>query len=57
MTEGDIEPVYEALAAAIDAVGPERSEIFLAKLVLLLGREVGDTDRALALVAEAQRNL
>ncbi len=54
MNVADLEAVYEAVAKAIDAAGPNGSEVFLAKLVLLLAREIGDAERVLALVARAQ---
>ena len=33
---------YEALATAIDAAGPEREALFLTRLALVLGHELGD---------------
>lgn len=53
MQQHDIEAVYEELAQAIDAAGEEQSELFLARLCLLMAREIGDRDRALALIGEA----
>jgi hypothetical protein len=38
----DFEAAYEALATAIDAAGPEREALFLTRLALLLGHELGD---------------
>jgi hypothetical protein len=38
----DFEGAYEALAMAIDAAGPEREALFLTRLALLLGHELGD---------------
>jgi hypothetical protein len=38
----DFETAYEALAMAIDSAGPEREALFLARLVLVLGHELGD---------------
>ena len=57
MTPSDVEVVYEALANAIDRVGPDQSELFLAKLALLLSREVGSAEKVLPLVTEAVRHL
>ncbi|HWM29864.1 MAG TPA: DUF2783 domain-containing protein [Woeseiaceae bacterium] len=37
-----LEEVYEWLAAAIDAAGPEKEALFLAKLCLTLAHEIGD---------------
>ena len=53
----DLEEVYAALAEGIDAHGPEHSEMFLAKAVLLLAEALGDEDRALRAIADAQRNM
>lgn len=53
----DLEQVYERLAAAIDAVGPERESLFLAKLALALAHELGDRDAALACIEKARQDL
>ena len=53
MTSAEIEKTYEALAKAIDSVDPEQSEIFLAKLALLLSREIGDTKVVFSLIEQA----
>ena len=53
----DLEAVYAALAEGIDAHGPEHSEMFLAKAARLLAEALGDEDRALQAVADAQRNM
>jgi len=37
-----LEKVYDALALAIDQAGPEKSELFLVKLVLLNAQSLGD---------------
>jgi hypothetical protein len=37
-----LETVYDALAAAIDQAGPERSELMLVKLALLNAQTLGD---------------
>jgi hypothetical protein len=57
MDASEIEALWEALAEAVDQAGPEREALFLAKLTLLLGREVGDLNRVLALLAVALRDL
>ena len=38
----DLEAAYEALATAIDAAGETREALFLTRLTLLLGHELGD---------------
>ena len=57
MDETATETLWEVLAEAITLAGPERETLFLAKLALALGREVGDLDRIRALVALALRDL
>lgn len=57
MTQDDLERVYEAMAEAVDAVGPERSELFLAKLALALADELGAADGCLAVIAECRVGL
>ena len=52
-----MEDVYAALAEGIDRHGPEASEMFLAKVALLLAEDSGDPDRALRLISDAQRNM
>ncbi|WP_043364740.1 hypothetical protein [Belnapia sp. F-4-1] len=51
------ERLWEQLAEAIAAAGPEREALFLAKLALLLGRELGDTARVAAAIGVALRDL
>ena len=58
MTETEaLERLWERLAEAITAAGPEREALFLAKLALLLGREIDDAARTEALIALALRDL
>ena len=38
----DFEIAYETLATAIDQAGPEREALFLTRLALVLGHELGD---------------
>jgi hypothetical protein len=52
-----LERLWLALSAAITAAGPEREAVFLAKLVLLLGQELGDEARIAALIETAQKDL
>lgn len=40
----DFEAAYEALATAIDAAGAQREALFLTRLALVLGHELGDID-------------
>jgi hypothetical protein len=45
MTEQDLDEIYTQVCRTIDAAGPGRSELYLARLVLLLMGEVGDRAR------------
>jgi hypothetical protein len=38
----DFETAYETLATAIDQAGAEREALFLTRLALVLGHELGD---------------
>ena len=42
MPSADFETAYETVATAIDSAGPEREALFLTRLVLVLGHELGD---------------
>ena len=42
MPSADFETAYETLATAIDSAGPEREVLFLTRLALVLGHELGD---------------
>lgn len=57
MSPEELELTYEALARQIDAVGPKKSELFLAKLALLFANRIGSADVVADLIEEASRNL
>ncbi len=57
MKHPDLERTYEALACKIDQVGESNSELFLAKLVLLLAHTNGDADEVQQLIDEAAASL
>lgn len=57
MSQHDLEPVYDALAEAIDAVGPEQSEIYLAKVALALAERLGNVEETLATITECKTGL
>jgi hypothetical protein len=42
MSPADFETAYETLATAIDTAEPEREALFLTRLALVLGHELGD---------------
>ncbi len=45
LTIPGLETVYDALAAAIDAAGAAKTELFLVKLALLNADALGDPER------------
>ena len=57
MPFSDLERVYERLATAIDHAGPEKSEVFLAKVVLLLASGAGEAEGVLAIIDDALKEL
>ena len=52
-----LESVYETLATAMDAAGPEKSELFLVKLALLCAQRIGDAQVLQALSDAALADL
>jgi len=52
----DLEALWERLARAVDEAGDE-SELFLAKLALLLAEKLGDREAAEAAIEAALRDL
>ena len=42
MPSEDFEAAYEVLATAIDSAGSQREALFLTRLALVLGHELGD---------------
>ena len=57
LTIGGLETAYDQLATAIDAVGEERSELFLVKLALLAAQQLGDEVVFGDLIERAQKDL
>lgn len=57
MTDSAIETIYDALATAIDTVGPAQSEVLLAKIALVLAQQLNDPQTALRIIADCQRGL
>ena len=53
MDHSDLERIYASLAVKIDEVGEKNSELFLAKLVLLLAQRNGDADAVHQCIDEA----
>lgn len=53
MNHSDLENTYAALALKIDEVGEEKSELFLAKLVLLLAQRNGNAEDVQQCIDEA----
>ena len=52
-----LEQIYDALANAIDAAGPEKTELFLVKLALLQANAEGDPQRVQAHIEVALKDL
>lgn len=52
-----LETVYDALAEAIDAAGPEKTELLLVKLALLQAQALGDAQHFVQLLHTAQQDL
>ena len=52
-----LETAYDQLALAIDAAGPDKSELFLVKLALLAAQQMGDAPTFVDLIARAQKDL
>ena len=57
MTDSEMEEIYESLATKIDAFGKEKSDIFLAKLVLLLSKKFTDLEETMKCIEEASLDL
>lgn len=55
MNATNIETLYTELANAIDRVGVEKAQIFLATLALSLISEHGDAAKVAELIAQAER--
>jgi hypothetical protein len=57
LTIGGLETAYDQLATAIDAVGEDKSELFLVKLALLAAQQLGDETVFGDLIQRAQKDL
>lgn len=53
MTHEDLESVYEALARQLDQVGEDKAALYLAKLALILSRQIGTAAPVLAAIETA----
>ena len=53
----ELEQVYDELALAIDAAGPEKARLFLVKLALLDAQALGDVEAFRRNLAAALRDL
>ena len=54
---GGLEPVYDALAAAIDQAGPDKAQLFLVKLALLNANALANENSVQAQIAAALQDL
>jgi len=57
LTIGGLETAYDQLATAIDAVGEDKSELFLVKLALLAAQQLSDEVVFGDLIQRAQKDL
>lgn len=57
LTLSGLEAVYDGLAETLDQAPPEKVELLLVKLALLLAQELGDADRFAALAQAALQDL
>jgi hypothetical protein len=57
LSTADLEKVYDQIADAIDRAGPDKVELFLAKLSVALANLVGDTTQVTAAVEASLRDL
>jgi Protein of unknown function (DUF2783) len=53
----EIERVYDLIAEGVDRAGPDKSQLFLAKLSLALANLVGDCEAVANAVLAAGRDL
>lgn len=57
LTLAELEAVYDQLATAIDTAGPEKAELFLAKLALLNAQALGEASLFGAQIDAALKDL
>lgn len=57
LTLSGLEAVYDGLAETLDQAPPEKAELLLVKLALLLAQDLGDADRFAALARTALQDL
>ena len=57
LTLSGLEAVYDCLAETLDQAPPEKAELLLVKLALLLAQDLGDADRFAALAQAALQDL
>ena len=57
LTTAELESTYELIAAGIDAAGPARAQLFLAKLAFTLANLLGDAAAVAGAIEVAARDL
>lgn len=57
LTDQELDEVYTQACTTMTEVGEAKMPLFLARLALLLMKEVGDAGRVRAAIAAAQRTL
>jgi hypothetical protein len=53
----ELERIYDLIAEAIDAAGPDREALFLSKLALALANRLGDEERVRECISVASRDI
>ena len=57
LTTAELERAYELIAAGIDAAGPVKAQLFLAKLAFTLANLLGDAQAVAGAIEVAARDL
>jgi len=57
LSTADLEQLYDRLAEAMDAAGPEKTPLMLVKLALLAAERIGDAALFTSLIEDAGRDL
>ena len=57
MADLTLEDTYEALATSLDFFEERQTPVYLAKVCLALAQELGDHQRAVAIIHECKANL
>ena len=53
----ELDHVYTETCRTMTALGPDQAELFLARVALLLMKELGDSDRIVAAIDAARKSV